>query len=299
MSVRETLRRMPLREKCAQLVAFEFRFDAPDYDAAMELAKNAGAGGVIVRGGSLFELGPFVNALQKVARVPLLVGAAWERGAGGEVQGATVFPSHLAVAAAGSEELARSKGRLTAREAKAMGVRWLTVADPVAFAGQAALARAYAEGAAEMKVLAEPVPDLRLAADPAAAIAALEADVEAGRLGDAELYQAVERVLGVKQKLGLFAERITDPAGAERIVGAPSHRAAAEKLAEAAVTRLGEPAAGEAPRICYGDPRGVVPPPHVCAWDDGEASRRAAARAVAGEIPFAGRWPFHETPPGA
>ena len=299
MSVRETLQRMPLREKCAQLVGFEFRFDAPDYDAAMELARDLGVGGVLVRGGSLFELGPLINALQKVARVPLLVGAAWERGAGREVQGATSFPSHLAVAASGSEELARSKGRLTAREAKAMGVRRLLGAEAEAFAGNEALARAYAAGAAEMKVLAEAVPDLRFPADPASAVAALEADVEAGRLGDAELYQAVERVLTVKQKLGLFVERITDPAGAERIVGAPSHRAAAEKIAEASITRLGDPAAGELLRVCFGDPRGLVPPPHVCAWDDGEVSRRAAARAVAGEIPFAGRWPFNEAAPGA
>lgn len=279
--------RMTLRDKCAQLVFFEFRFAEPDYDAAMRWAKDLGLGGVVVRGGSLFELGPFVNTLQKNAKLPLLVAAAYERGAGAEVFGATVFPPHLAVAAAGSEELARAKGRLTAREAKAMGVRWLLGAEDAAFAGNAALARAYAEGAAELKVLSGPLEGVVLApADPDAAVRALEEDVEAGRLGDAELYRLVEGLLAAKRRLGLFGERMSDQAGAEKVVGAPSHRAAAERLAEAAVTRIREGSV-----VCYGDPRGG-PLPDVCAWGDDEHSRRAAARALAGKIPFAGRLPF-------
>lgn len=170
-----------------------------------------------------------------------------------------------------------------------MGVRWLLGAEAEAFAGNAALARAYAEGAAEMKVLAGALEGVVLApADPDAAVRALEEDVEAGRLGDPELHRRVQDLLAAKRRLGLFGERITDQAGAERIVGAPSHRAAAEKLAEAAVVKLRE--LPPAPRVCYGDPRGGDF--DVCAWGDDEASRLAAARAIAGEIPFAGRWPF-------
>lgn len=315
MSARETLARMPLREKCAQLVFFEFRFDAPDYDAAMRFVKTVGFGGVVLRGGTLFDVAPLVNSLQKNAKVPLLVAADYGRGAGGEVHGATVFPSHRAVRAAASEELTRTKGRLVAREAKAMGVRWLPGLE--AFEGDAALARAFVEGAAEQKVRAEPVPGVVLApADPEAAVDALEKDVEAGRLSDADLYRRAEAVLQAKQALGLFAEKITDHAGAERIVGAPSHKAAAERIAEAAVAcrpgfavPAGPLAVGEVPalfaaelaarrptaaagapvRVCFGDPRGGAW--DVCAWDDTEPSQRAAARALAGEIPFAGRWP--------
>ena len=285
------MNKMTLREKCAQLVFFEFRFDAPDYDGAMRRAKDLGLGGLVVRGGSLFELGPFVNTLQKNAKLPLLVAAAYDRGAGAEVAQATTFPPHLAVAAAGSEELARSKGRLTAREAKAMGVRWLLGAEPAAFAGSEALARAYADGAAEMKVHAGAVEGVKLApADPEEAILALEEDVQEGRLGDAELYRLVENLLSLKRRLGLYGDRMTDQAGAEKVVGAPSHKAAAEKLAEAAITRIRDGAV-----VGYGDPR-QGPVPDVCAWGDDEYSRRAAARALAGEIPFAGRWPFQEKP---
>jgi beta-glucosidase-like glycosyl hydrolase len=314
VSARETLAKMALREKCAQLVFFALRFDAPDYDAAMRFVKAVGFGGVVVRGGTLLELAPLVNTLQKNSRVPLLVAADYGRGAGGEVSGATAFPSHLAVRATASEELARTKGRLTAREAKAMGVRWLLGLE--AFEDDAALARAYVEGAAEQKVRAEPLADVVLApADPEAALDALEKDVEAGRLGDAELYRRAEAVLQAKQALGLFGEKITDHAGAERIVGAPSHKAAADRIAEAAVARrpgfevpagplavVDAPApfarelaarrpldaAGAPVRVCFGDPRGGAW--DVCAWDDAEPSQRAAARALAGEIPFAGRW---------
>ena len=314
MSARDTLAKMPLRDKCAQLVFFELRFDDPDYDAAMRLVKTVGVGGVVVRGGTLFELAPLINTLQKNSRVPLLVAADYERGAGAGVRGATSFPSHRAVRATASEDLARSKGRLTAREAKAMGVRWLLGLE--AFEDDAALARAYVDGAAEQKVRAEPLEGVVLApADPDAAVDALEKDVEAGRLTDAEVYRRAEAVLQAKQALGLFGEKITDHAGAERIVGAPSHRAAADRIAEAAVARrpgfetpagplavVDVPelfarelaarrpvdASGAAVRVCFGDPRGGAW--DVCAWDDTEPSQRAAARALAGEIPFAGRW---------
>jgi beta-glucosidase-like glycosyl hydrolase len=272
---------MTLREKCAQLVLFEFRFDDPDYDAAMRRAKDIGFGGVVVRGGSLFELGPFVNTLQKNAKQPLLVAAAYDRGAGREVRGATVFPPHLAVAAAASEELARSKGRLTAREAKAMGVRWLLGAEPEAFAGNASLARAYADGAAEMKVHAGPIDGVIVAPpDPEEAVLDLQ------EVDEAELDRRVEGLLALKKKLGLYGERLTNQAGAEKVVGAPSHQEAAEKLAEAAIVRI-----RDGPVVCFGDPRSG-PVPDVVAWGDDDASRRAAARALAGEIPFAGRLPF-------
>lgn len=269
---------MNLREKCAQLVFFEFRFEDPDYDAAMRRAKHIGFGGVVVRGGSLFDVGPFVNTLQKNSKVPMLVAAPWDRA---EVQGATRFPPHLAVAAAGSEELARSKGRLSAREAKAMGVRWLLGAEPDAFAGNASLARAYAEGAAEMKVHAGPLDGVIVApADPEEEVLNLQ------ELPEEEIERRVEGLAALKKKLGLYADRVTSQAGAEKVVGAPSHHAAADKLAEAAITRVREGAV-----VCYGDPR-RSPPADVVAWGDDEHSTRAAARALAGEIPFAGRLPF-------
>jgi len=86
---------------------------------------RAGVGGLCAFNGSVFDVAPTLNALQNQARVPLLVAADYEHGPGYEVRGATWLPTNMAVGAAGSEELAELKGRVTAREAIAMGVRWL------------------------------------------------------------------------------------------------------------------------------------------------------------------------------
>ena len=396
MNPRDVLRRMPLREKCAQLVFPLFRFDDPDWEGAMRLAKEAGAGGFVLRGGSRFDVGPFANSLQKVARVPLLV-ASEDPGA---VQGATAFPSDLAIGASGSDDLAASKGRLVAREGLAMGVRWLLGPDPFGFGDDpvlaARLASAYVRAVADLKVLSslrglpgrDVVPFAALAplvdavlvgpdappvdsfvrgtlgfsglvaalapADavgalhdgvvlappaPDAAIAALEAAVAEGKIADVAVYRSAVRLLRVKDRLGLFGERIVDHAAAERVVGAVAHRAAAQKMAEAAVTRLRGPEKLEGPvvleagegtaafadelgrRVAAGsdgvrvavvagpadltaspaawvvvlaDPRGVKLPPAaavVLAYGADEPSQRAAARALAGEIPFAGKLP--------
>jgi beta-glucosidase-like glycosyl hydrolase len=399
MNPRDLLKRMPLREKCAQLVFPLFRFQAPDWDAAMGLAKKDGVGGFVLEGGSRFDVGPFANSLQKVARQPLLVAAEDP----GRVEGATVFPSHLALGAAGSEDLAASKGRLTAREGLAMGVRWLLGPDPFGFGDDPALAAklsaAFVRAVADLKVLtslrglpgrdvvpfaalapivdsvllgpgAPPVdsfirgtlgfgglvaalsPDDAVAAveqgadvvlappDPDAAIAALEEAVGAGRIADVAVYRSAERILRAKDRLGLFGERLVDHASAERVVGAVSHRAAAQKMAEAAVTRLRGPEKLEGPValeagegtavfaeelgrrvsvsesasvrvaavagpadltsssaswvVVLGDPRAVKTAASAAvlvAYGADEPSQRAAARALAGEIPCSGTLP--------
>lgn len=116
--------KLSLREKAAQMIMPEFRFDLPDYDRVTGLVR-AGVGGVCLYGGSVFEVPGFVNSLQNLAKLPLLVASDFETGAGHQVKGATRLPSNMAVGAAGSEELAELKGRVTAREARVLGVRWV------------------------------------------------------------------------------------------------------------------------------------------------------------------------------
>jgi len=116
--------RMSAREKVAQMVCADFRFELPDYERITDAVK-AGVGGVCLFGGSIFDIASFVNGLQNLAKFPLLVASDYENGAGQQVGGATVLPSNMAVGATGSEELAELKGRVTAREAKALGVPWI------------------------------------------------------------------------------------------------------------------------------------------------------------------------------
>lgn len=117
--------RMTLREKCAQMVFADFRFEEPDYERVVNLVKKEGVGGLCLFGGSRFDVTPFVNSMQRVAKVPLLVASDFENGAGQQISGATVFPPNMAVGATGSEELAQLKGRHTGLEARVLGVPWV------------------------------------------------------------------------------------------------------------------------------------------------------------------------------
>ncbi len=115
---------LSLREKAAQVLFVDLRFDKPDYEDLGRLAR-AGIGGVCFFGGSVFDIPPTVNSLQNVARVPLLICADHEHGVGYQVRGATALPTNMAVGATTSADLANLKGRVTAREARSLGVPWI------------------------------------------------------------------------------------------------------------------------------------------------------------------------------
>jgi beta-glucosidase-like glycosyl hydrolase len=115
---------LTLREACAQMILADYRFDQPDYDRAIAAAKE-GVGGFCLFGGSIFETAPMVNSLQRHPKIPLLIASDYEIGAAHQVQGATHLPNNMAVAATRNPDLARLKGRITATEAAALGVRWV------------------------------------------------------------------------------------------------------------------------------------------------------------------------------
>ena len=75
------------------------------------------------------ELASFVNRLQRMSRLPLLVSGDFERGASMRVNGTTVFPHAMAFAAAGDPALTRYEGEVTAKESRAIGVHWVFYPD--------------------------------------------------------------------------------------------------------------------------------------------------------------------------
>ncbi len=72
--------------------------------------------------GQPLELAAILNRLQRTAKTPLLIAADYEHGVGMRISGATRFPRAMAFGAAGDRGLVREAARLTAREARALGV---------------------------------------------------------------------------------------------------------------------------------------------------------------------------------
>jgi len=134
-----TLASLSLREKVGQMIMPVVLGDyTPEgsaaHDRVVELIERQGIGGLIVSVGSPTDVAVKLNDFQRHARVPLLVAADLETGAGFRLRGAihsptnialggaTDFPSLMAVGATGSPTLAYEMGRVTAVEARAVGI---------------------------------------------------------------------------------------------------------------------------------------------------------------------------------
>ena len=70
------------------------------------------------------EAATVINQLQKDSEFPLIFAADFEHGLGMRLDGVTDFPQAMAFGATGNVELARQSGRITAQEARAIGVQW-------------------------------------------------------------------------------------------------------------------------------------------------------------------------------
>ncbi|HBY63713.1 MAG TPA: glycosyl hydrolase [Solibacterales bacterium] len=132
------MRGLSLRQKVAQLVVIPFYGEAPSSRsrAAREfhkLVRQTGVGGLIlvnriqngIKRAEPFAMAAFLNRMQKAARVPLIVGGDFERGASMRVAETVKYPHAMAYGAAGDLEATKRLGEATAREARAMGVHWI------------------------------------------------------------------------------------------------------------------------------------------------------------------------------
>jgi beta-N-acetylhexosaminidase len=71
-----------------------------------------------------YEAAELLNRLQHDSKLPLLFAADFERGVATRLQGTTNFPHAMAFGADGKMEDAEMFGRITAQEARAVGVHW-------------------------------------------------------------------------------------------------------------------------------------------------------------------------------
>lgn len=108
----------------ARLVFPGFTVGKQDPREAEALAR-LGVGGFCIYRGTPRTVAALTARLRKASRRPLLICADYEEGAWAHVPGSTPLPTNLGLGVSGSAALAREKGLLTAREARAMGVDWV------------------------------------------------------------------------------------------------------------------------------------------------------------------------------
>ncbi len=130
---------MTLRDEIAQLIFISFHGAAPnarsrEYRNFLHQIQGNHVGGLIlvnwsngrvIQKAEPYAVGAFLNRMQRIARVPLLVSGDFERGVSMRVEGTTVFPHAMAFGATGDPEYSRYEGEVTARESRALGVQWI------------------------------------------------------------------------------------------------------------------------------------------------------------------------------
>src|SRR2546429_3364785 len=92
------------------------------FQVAARWVDSLEVGGLIISVGSPFDIAAKLNALQRRSRLPLLVSADLEWGAGMRVVGATTFPQVMAVGATGNPRDAYTIGEAAATEGRAVGI---------------------------------------------------------------------------------------------------------------------------------------------------------------------------------
>ncbi len=134
----KTLRKLSLEEKVGQLfsvwVRAEFlNVNAPEYLQLRDSIRKYHLGGftMTVRWDPPFlyrnqpyEAAELLNRLQQDSKLPLFIAADFERGVTMRLHGATEFPHAMAFGATGKLDYAEAFGRITAQEARAIGVHW-------------------------------------------------------------------------------------------------------------------------------------------------------------------------------
>jgi beta-N-acetylhexosaminidase len=133
-----TLHKMTLEEKVGQMIMVWARVqflnvESPEYVELREDMRKYHVGGfgvtVATDGPLLVKSQPLeaaflTNGLQRDSKYPLLFAADFERGLAMRLTGATAFPAAMAFGAAGDKKLAREFGRISAEEARAIGIQW-------------------------------------------------------------------------------------------------------------------------------------------------------------------------------
>jgi len=141
--VESTLRKMSVEEKIGQLVftTYHGSFTSTDSAAFQQILHDINdlhVGGFIniTHGSPLgivksqaYPTAVLNNLLQSKSKLPLLIGADFERGTAMRLDEGTSFPTAMALAAGGDSKDAYTMGKITALESRAVGVHWIYAPD--------------------------------------------------------------------------------------------------------------------------------------------------------------------------
>jgi beta-N-acetylhexosaminidase len=134
----KTLRNLTLEEKIGQVFMIwcrasflnvenpeylEWREDMQKYHVG-SFAMTVHVDGPYLLRSEPYEAAELLNRLQSESKLPLLFAADFERGVSMRLMGTTVFPHAMAFGGDGKAEDAETFGRITAEEARAIGIHW-------------------------------------------------------------------------------------------------------------------------------------------------------------------------------
>src|ERR1700738_2761225 len=134
-----TLRKMTDDEKIGQLIfaTYHGSFTSTDADAYRKMMHDVDdlhVGGFInvtqmsplgIIKSQAYPTAVLTNQLQARSKLPLLIGADFERGSAMRLDEGTSFPTAMALAAGGKPGDAYTMGKVTALEARAVGIHWI------------------------------------------------------------------------------------------------------------------------------------------------------------------------------
>ena len=113
------LRQLSLEEKIGQMIMPAIR--GSDFNKSGDIQ----FGGFILFEGGAYESVIVIEKLQASSKIPLLIGSDFERGANFRIHGTTSLPWNMAIGATQSEKWAYEQGKITAQQARTLGVNWI------------------------------------------------------------------------------------------------------------------------------------------------------------------------------
>jgi beta-N-acetylhexosaminidase len=148
-----------------------------------------------------------------------------------------VMSAHIAVPAISPANLPAtlSPAILTDLLKRDLGFKGIVVTDALEMAG---IAKGFATGDAAVRALEAGADVLLMPADPEAAVRAVTAAVNSGRLTRARIQESVVKILSAKERVGLDKKRFVDLEAIGDIVDSPESNEKAQEIADRAVTLI-------------------------------------------------------------